>query len=64
LIEYFRKLRKRYESPEILESKLNAKFFDWMINKRDLYFIVGTIWEYPTLIIIGLFYPPKRRQKK
>lgn len=64
LIESFRKLRKRYKRPEELESKIRYKFFDWMINKRDLYFILGTTWKYPTWVIIGLYYPPKQRQKK
>ncbi len=36
------------------------KFFDFM-KTRDLYFFMGTHFRYGTWIIIGLFYPQKRK---
>lgn len=44
--------------------KVIEKYFDYMINERDLHFIVGTTKQYHNIapnpfIIIGTFYPPK-----
>lgn len=58
LLEAFRSWQKKYPNFEVLKEKLYIKFQDWMV-KRDLYFIMGTHWKFPTWIIIGLFYPPK-----
>lgn len=30
-----------------------------MMAERDLHFVVGTTWRFPSWMIIGLFYPPK-----
>jgi hypothetical protein len=30
----------------------------WMAD-RDLYFVVGTTWRFPSWMIVGLFYPPR-----
>ncbi len=64
LLEAFRSWRKKYRTPEELEEKIRNKFLTEMITKKDLYFIVGTYWKYPTWLIIGLFYPPKQQSKK
>ena len=37
--------------------KVIEKYKEWMLN-RDLYFYVGTVYQYGTWIIIGIFYPP------
>lgn len=46
--------------------KVREKFFDWMYNKRDLYFMLGTTaanaMAKNPFIIIGTFYPPKDNQ--
>lgn len=59
LLQAFRDWRIIYKS-EDLEKNLKKKFLDFMINKRELYFIVGTHYRFPTWLIIGLFYPPKQ----
>jgi hypothetical protein len=38
--------------------KVKARALEWM-NRRDIYFVVGTTWRYGTWLVIGLFYPPK-----
>jgi len=59
LLQAFRKFRKIYDSEE-LEKQLRNQFYEKMIKYRDLYFIVGTHWQFPKFLIIGLFYPPKK----
>ena len=39
--------------------KVKQKAFDWMVNERDLYFVVGTTWRYNRWMVIGTRYPPK-----
>lgn len=58
LFQAFRNFKSRYTIKNA-EKHLKYKFLDWMIDKRDLYFILGTHWRYPKFMIIGLFYPPK-----
>ncbi len=60
LLESFRKWRNQYINPVHLEEKLKERYEDWMKN-RDLYFILGTHNRFNTWFIIGLFYPPKRK---
>jgi hypothetical protein len=47
------------------ESRLREKYEDWVVNKRDLHFFVGTMLRHPqTWIIVGLFYPPKPKERQ
>jgi len=39
--------------------KTKEKYYDWMLNNRDLYFMMGTVARKHTWIIVGVFYPPK-----
>lgn len=39
--------------------KVRQKAFNWMMNERDLYFVVGTTWRYSRWMVIGALYPPK-----
>lgn len=64
LLEAFRSWRRIYSNPDKLEKKLRNKFEWGMINKKELYFILGTHWRFPTWLIIGLFYPPKQKDQK
>ena len=59
LLESYRSWGATYENPEILWEKLKYRYFAWMQQKRDLYFIMGTHSQYPTWFIIGIYYPPK-----
>ena len=44
--------------PSEKQDKIKNKFFNWMIEKRDLYFYMGMHSIFPSWLIIGLFYPP------
>ena len=59
LFESYRSWGPRYGTPEILWEKIKEKYFDWMLEKRDLYFVMGMYSQYPTWFIIGIYYPPK-----
>jgi len=44
---------------------VREKLFTWMIQERDLYFIVGNTWRFhKSFMIIGLFYPPKKTKSQ
>ncbi len=62
LLESFRKWRNKYHNPEELKEKLINKYETWMKN-RDLHFILGTHNRFNTWFIIGLFYPPKVKER-
>jgi hypothetical protein len=57
LLESYRSWGKRYDNPEELWSKLHGKFYDFMVA-RDIHFFMGMHSQYPSWLIIGLFYPP------
>ena len=59
LFESYRSWGKRYGNVEELWEKLQDKYFKYML-KRDLYFYVGTFSQFPTWLIVGLYYPPKQ----
>ena len=59
LFESYRSWGPRYKDPDILWSKLKAKYYHEMLKKRDLYFVMGTDSQWGSWFIIGLFYPPK-----
>ncbi|MGD2250216.1 MAG: hypothetical protein PVF58_17585 [Candidatus Methanofastidiosia archaeon] len=62
LLESYRKWGPKYDDVKVLWEKIYEKYFKWM-KKRDLYFYVGTYSLYPTWLIIGLYYPPIRKEK-
>jgi len=62
LFEAYRSWGKNSLSKKELWNKLYEKFYKWMIEKRNLYFILGMHSQYPTWFIIGLYYPPKTLQ--
>ena len=62
MLEAFRKYTNKYDPGEA-EEKFRYKFYDEMILKRDLYFILGMHWQFPVFMIIGLFYPPKKKEQ-
>lgn len=43
--------------------KTRQKYYNWMLGKRDLYFMMGTVARKGTWIIVGVFYPPKRKEE-
>ena len=58
LFESYRSWGQRYQDVNVLWEKLYQKYYTDMLDK-DLYFYVGTFSQYPTWLIIGLYYPPK-----
>jgi hypothetical protein len=60
LNELARNLMRKEKDKKIIEDKIKNKFFDFM-KTRDLYFFMGTHFRFGTWIIIGLFYPQKRK---
>lgn len=59
LFESYRSWGRLYGTTEILWEKLREKYFNWMLDTRDLHFILGMYSQYPTWFIIGIYYPPK-----
>ncbi|CAG1021709.1 hypothetical protein DOJK_01191 [Patescibacteria group bacterium] len=60
LNELARNVMRNEKDKKIIENKIKFKFFDFM-KTRDLYFLMGTHFRFSTWIIIGLFYPQKRK---
>lgn len=63
LYESYRKWSDHYEDNETLWEKLYQRYYD-EFKEKDLHFYMGTHSRYPTWMIIGLFYPPKRTYKR
>lgn len=63
LFEAYRRWGKDYGTTELLWDKLKYGFFTRMLEKRDMYFVMGTYSQYPTWFIIGIYYPPKDTEK-
>lgn len=59
LMESYRSWGQRYNNTSVLWDKLYSKYHTQMIEKKDLHFIMGMYSQYPTWMIIGLYYPPK-----
>lgn len=58
--ELYLNMRNKYGSREIAVQKVKQKFFDQMCAPEiDTHFFVGTVLQYGTWIILGVFWPPK-----
>jgi len=60
LLQSYRSWRQKYEKEE-LWNKLYEKYYKYFTTERDLYFYVGMYSQQPTWLIIGLYYPPKKK---
>lgn len=49
----------QHESLDVVEEKVEERFVDWMMEERDLYFMMGTHYKYKTWLIISVLYPEK-----
>lgn len=58
VLELFRSMKQKYGDDETAFKKVKEKVFDWMLEKRDLYFVVGTESRWNKFLIVSLFYPP------
>ena len=59
LLESYRSWGSYYNDINLLWEKLKERYYFDMIEKKDLYFYVGTYSQFPTWLIIGIYYPPK-----
>jgi len=57
LLESYRSWGEHYPNEEELWNKLYQKYHDFMVD-RDIHFYLGLHSQYPSWLIIGLFYPP------
>jgi hypothetical protein len=62
--ELFRNCKKKlgeagYEDLDAVCRKVKEKMFDFMKQKKDLYFVVGTEYRFGTYMIVGLICPRK-----
>ncbi|CAG0964442.1 hypothetical protein METP3_01048 [Methanosarcinales archaeon] len=60
LNELARNIMRSEKDAKIIKDKIIERFFEFM-KTRDLYFFMGTHFRFGTWIIIGLFYPQKRK---
>ncbi len=56
--EEYRKKGKYKDDAEVFE-KIKQKMFNELPAKKDLYFVVGTHFRFPTYMIVGALYPKK-----
>ena len=56
--ELARNVLKKTQDKTEVEAKMHAKLFDWL-KTRDVFFAMGTHFQYGTWLIGGFFYPPK-----
>lgn len=59
----------KYDNEEIACQKVKEKYFDYMVNKCDLHFFLGTTQKFHNVgpnpfIIIGMFYPQKEDESQ
>ena len=59
LFESYRRWGKQYGDLNLLWEKLQEKYYRSMLD-NDLYFYVGMFSQFPTWLIVGLYYPPKQ----
>lgn len=51
--------KRNYPTEEEAEEKLKEKFLDWMVENRDVYFLMGTHYRFQTWMVISILYPPE-----
>jgi len=66
---YLNSLRAAEGNETIACQKVKEKYFDEFVNKKDLYFFLGTTLKFHNIapnpfIIIGTFYPPKSKEEE
>jgi hypothetical protein len=58
LFESYRSWGKKYGDTSLLWEKLHDKYYRLM-KDNDLYFFMGMFSQFPTWLIVGLYYPPR-----
>ena len=54
--ELYRNVIGRDQDPEVIESKMRQRFFDWMKDTRDVYFMLGTHFIYKNWMIVSVIH--------
>ena len=54
--EQYRKAGNYKDENEVFE-KVKQRFFNDMIKKKEIYFIVGTHYRFNSFMIVGVIYP-------
>lgn len=62
--QLYRTLHDKYDSLTTIEKKMKERFENWMREERDLYFMVGTHFQYGNWLIISVLYPEQREDQK
>lgn len=58
--QLFRKMRDKFGDERIATEKVKERFFDQICGPtKDTHFFVGTVFGYPTWIVLGTFWPEK-----
>ncbi len=47
----------KYPDEKTVISKVRQKMYDWILQRKEVYFVVGTHFRFGTYIIIGVIYP-------
>ena len=63
LFESYRSWGNRYDDTSLLWEKLHDRYYRSM-KDNDLYFFMGTFSQFPTWLIVGLYYPPRNLEQQ
>ncbi len=58
--QLYRRMADKYDSLDVIEEKMRTRFVDWMMENRDLYFMMGTHYSWKTWLVISVLYPEAR----
>jgi hypothetical protein len=54
--ELYRNVVGRDKDPRVITAKMRAKWFDWMKDERDTYFMMGTHHRWKNWLIVSVLY--------
>ena len=54
--ELFRSIIQKEKKSVLVRQKMKARFYDWMVKERDMYFMMGTHHVFKTWMIVSVLY--------
>lgn len=63
LNEFTRNILRKENDKKTITEKIRQRFYDFMLQ-RNLFFFVGTHFQFKTWMIIGIFYPAKEKKEQ
>ena len=54
--DWYRQVVERTQNPDEIRAEMRKKWFDWMKNERDTYFMMGTHHRYKTWMVVSVLY--------